>query len=344
MPIPATLNKERSVGVIKKSLRSGRVGHAYLFSSDSIEEIEEIAVWFAQALNCSKRPPDRSADELGEPCGECRSCANTSKRTHADVHWVRPESKSRVITVDQMRGLMGEVFLKPTEGIYKVAVILAADRLNIEAANAFLKTLEEPPPRSVILLLTTEPARVLETVRSRCLRLAFEGYGEFVGSALSRESVRTFAETFGRGRTLLLDRYAMLNCLLKDLAACKGEIETALLAKSPLSRYEEADPKVRSQWEEDLKASVEAEYRYQRAQLLLAIQWWLRDVWLESLQMGRDRLAFPDQTPLTLAVASRLTPEQALANVGVLEKVQRQLFSNVQELLALEVALLQLHG
>lgn len=136
----------------------------------------------------------------------------------------------------------------------------------------------------------------------------------------------------------------MLALLLKDLAGCKAEIEAALLAKSPLSYYEDADPRVRSQWEEDRKAAVEAEYRHQRAQLLLAIQWWLRDVWLESLEMGCQRLAFPEQAALTQSLAKRLTPEEALANVGVLEKVQRQLTSNVQELLALEVALLQLHG
>ena len=63
---------------------------------------------------------------------------------HADIHWIRPESKSRVITVDQMRELMQEINLKPTEAEYKVAVIVCADRLNVSAANAFLKTLEEP--------------------------------------------------------------------------------------------------------------------------------------------------------------------------------------------------------
>ena len=63
-----------------------------------------------------------------------------------------PESKSRVITIDQMRDLMQTVFLKPNDAEYKVAVIVGADRLNPQAANAFLKTLEEPPPRSVLIL------------------------------------------------------------------------------------------------------------------------------------------------------------------------------------------------
>ncbi len=341
MSFQHSANGDRSVAVLKKSLLSGRVGHAYLFSSDTIAEVESVAVSFAQALNCVKPLPRSSPHE---PCGQCRSCDNVAKRTHVDVHWVRPESKSRVITVDQMRDLMGEVFLKPTEGGYKIAVIVSADRLNKESANAFLKTLEEPPDKSVILLLTTEPARVLETIRSRCLRLPFEGSGEFIGSSLSGSCVQTFAQAFGGSRVHLLGRYEVLSRLLKDLAGCKAEIEALLLAKSPLTRYEEADPKVRAQWEDDLKAMVESEYRHQRAQILLAIQWWLRDVWLESLKMGGHRLAFPDEVPFTRSLANRITADEALVNVGILEKLQRQLLSNVQELLALEVALLQLHG
>src|SRR5579862_9503173 len=98
--------------------------------------------------------------------------------THSDIHWVRPESKSRQITVEQMRELMREIQLKPTEAQFKVAVIVSADRLNIQAANAFLKTLEEPPQKSIIILLSTEPSRLLETIISRCLRVNFSGDGK----------------------------------------------------------------------------------------------------------------------------------------------------------------------
>ena len=81
----------------------------------------------------------------------------------------------RVITVEQMRDLMQTVHLKPAQAALKVAVIVAADRLNVQAANAFLKTLEEPPADSTLILLSTEPQRMLETILSRCLRLNFAG-------------------------------------------------------------------------------------------------------------------------------------------------------------------------
>src|SRR5205085_11554436 len=88
----------------------------------------------------------------------------------------RPESKTRIITIEQMRDLMKLIHLKPTEAASKVAVLAAADRLNVQAANAFFKTLEEPPSRSIIVLLTVEPDRILETIQSRCLRLSFSGF------------------------------------------------------------------------------------------------------------------------------------------------------------------------
>ena len=76
-----------------------------------------------------------------------RVCRKIDHETHADIHWARPESKSRVITVEQMRDLMQQIQLKPTEAEYKVTIIAGADRLNPQAANAFLKTLEEPPAK-----------------------------------------------------------------------------------------------------------------------------------------------------------------------------------------------------
>jgi hypothetical protein len=92
----------------------------------------------------------------------------------------------------------------------------------------------------------------------------------------------------------------------------------------------------------ELTAAVEAEYRRQRADLLLLVQWWLRDVWLHTLAAGKDLLNFPKITGAE-AVAGRLSSRQALENLQTLEQTQRLLHSNVQEALALEVGLLKLH-
>jgi DNA polymerase-3 subunit delta' len=255
---------------------------------------------------------------------------------------VRPESKSRVITIEQMRELMQEIQLKPGEAEYKLATIVAADRLNVQAANAFLKTLEEPPAKSILILLTTEPQRILETILSRCLRLNFAGEGAQLLAPAQVEWLTNFGELAAVEQKSLLSRYRLLGALLKKLVELKEQIEKAQTTRSPLERYDDVDPKLREKWEEELTAAIEAEYRLQRSDLLVAVQWWLRDVWLQTLLVDAGLLNFP-QLASAGQVAKRLSPSQAMDNLRVLERTQRLLGSNVQEALALEVGLLKLN-
>jgi DNA polymerase-3 subunit delta' len=277
------------------------------------------------------------------------------------VHWVRAESKSRVIVIGQMRELMQEINLKPTEAEYKVAVIVAADRLKMEAANAFLKTLEEPPPKSVLILLTTEPQRILETILSRCLRLNFAGEGGRKLDAGQTAWLTELSENAAVEQKGLLGRYRLLGVLLKKLAELKVEIERSLTARSPLERYPDVEPALREKWEEELAAAIEAEYRRQRTDLLLELQWWLRDVWLRTLALKpelrghRTRVGSAESQSMRVQellnfpgmagaqrVAQRILPNQALENLQTLEQTQRLLGTNVQEALVLEVGLLKL--
>jgi len=258
------------------------------------------------------------------------------------MHWVRPESKSRVVTIEQMRELMREIQLKPTGAEYKVAIITAADRLNPQAANAFLKTLEEPPAKSVLILLTTAPQRILDTVLSRCLRLNFSGDAVPPLDPAQTEWLAQFGALAATEQKTLLGRYRLLDVLLQKLGEMKSRVEETLTARSPLQRYEDVEKDLREKWEGELAAAIEAEYRRQRADLILLVQWWLRDVWLATLAAGGELLNFPQITGAE-AVARRLTPRRALENLQILEQTQRLLHTNVQEALALEVSLLKLH-
>ena len=219
-----------------------------------------------------------------------RLCRKIDNDTHADMHWARPESKSRVVTIEQMRELMREIQLKPTEAEYKVAIITAADRLNTQAANAFLKTLEEPPAKSVLILLTTEPQRILETVLSRCLRLNFSGDAVPPLDPAQSEWLAQFGALAATEQKTLLGRYRLLDVLLQKLGEIKSRVEETLTARSPLQRYEDVEKDLREKWEDELAAAIEAEYRRQRADLILLVQWWLRDVWLCHAR-GRQRTA-----------------------------------------------------
>jgi DNA polymerase-3 subunit delta' len=321
-------------------LQRGRLGHGYLFFGQQLDELEALARTLAKTLNCQQ--PVKVGRAAVDSCDECPTCRKIDAQTHADVHWVRPESKSRIVSVEQMRELMHEVQLKSGEAEVKVAVIVAADRLNPQAANAFLKTLEEPPPKSVLILLSTEPARILETILSRCLRLNFAGEGARKWDAARLEWLARFSELAGAEQKSLLGRYRLMDVLARRLAEMRTRIEEELTARSPLEKYDDVEKDLRDRWEDELKAAIEAEYRRQRAELMLLVQWWLRDVWLHTLAGGREFLIFPNVAGAE-QVGGRLTSPKALENLQLVEQTQRLLYSNVQEALTLEVGLLKLN-
>lgn len=330
------------VQLLQRSLSRERLAHAYLFAGVDLVELEAMARTLAKAINC-ENPPRRTPSGLAlDSCEQCASCRRIRNEAHPDVLWVRPESKSRVITIDQMRDLMQTIHLKPTHADWKVAVVVAADRLNVQAANAFLKTLEEPPADSILILLTTEPQQMLETILSRCLRLNFSGEGGCHRDAAFMSWLESFSQTASSEQRSLLSRYRLLSILLNKLNGVKATITEALTAKSPLERYDELDPRMREKLEEELEAAIEAEYRRQRAELLTGVQWWLRDVWVETLRLGSAMFAFPQFAKAAQAVARRISTQQAMENLRVIEQTQQLLASNVQEALALEVGLLKL--
>jgi DNA polymerase-3 subunit delta' len=340
-PMAFTDFPEQAQGVtlLQRSLQRGRLGHAYLFAGVQLEPLEGLAKTLAKTLNCQR--PVKVDGASVDCCDGCSRCRKIGGETHGDVHWVRPESKSRIVSVDQMRELMREIQLKPSEAEFKVAVIVAADRLNAQAANAFLKTLEEPPAKSVLILLSTEPQRILETILSRCLRLNFGSEGARKWDTALLEWLAKFSDLAGAEQKSLLGRYRLMDVLASRLAEMRLRVEEELTARSPLEKYDDVEKDLRERWEDELKAAIEAEYRRQRAELLLLVQWWLRDVWLQTLASGREFLNFP-QIAGAERVASRITPQQAVENLRVVEQTQRLLHTNVQEALALEVGLLKL--
>ena len=331
---------KQGVQLLQRSLARGRLGHAYLFAGDRLEEMESLALTLAKTLNCQQ--PARTGSAATDCCDTCLNCRKIENGNHADVHWARPESKSRIITINQTRELSREIQLKPTEAEFKVAIIVAADRLNVQAANAFLKTLEEPPAKSILILLSTEPQRLLETILSRCLRLNFYGDGKRELNPAEHEWLQHFGALAAGEQKTLLGRYRLLDALLKKLGDIKSLVGESLSARSPLEKYDDVEKDLREKWEDELAAAIEAEYRRQRADALLLVQWWLRDVWLHSIADGKELLTFPAISGAE-AVAKRISPRQALENLQTLERTQRLLHTNVQEALALEVGMLKLH-
>jgi DNA polymerase III subunit delta' len=160
---------------LERALSSDRPAHAWLFSGPEGVGKRTAAIEFAAALNCTGG---------SRPCGECRACRDTLGLKHADVEIVAPgglcdepdhreHTESRDLRICQIRRLERVLSLSPYAGGRRIAIVDAADTLRTEAANAFLKTLEEPPDGSVIILLVERDERLPETVASRCQRVVF---------------------------------------------------------------------------------------------------------------------------------------------------------------------------
>ncbi|WP_324716901.1 DNA polymerase III subunit delta' [Carboxydochorda subterranea] len=153
----------RAVGWFRRAIQGGRIGGAYLLHGPRGVGKATLARAVAAALLCE------APDEDGEACGRCDACQAVARGRHPDVVWVAPSTEAGNITIQQIRDLRMRLSLSPQRGAWTVAALERADRLTLEAANAFLKSLEEPPGQTVLFLLAEEVDALPETIRSRCL-------------------------------------------------------------------------------------------------------------------------------------------------------------------------------
>ncbi len=151
---------------LNTSRQAGRLPHALLFTGVEGAGLRQFAEAFARKLLCEQEGSEYA-------CHRCRACALTRSGSHPDLSLVEPEAAGKQLTVDLIRDMLQFVFLKSHAGRYKIAIIDQADAMNRFAANALLKTLEEPPPQSLIILIAHQPSRLPITIRSRCQTLDF---------------------------------------------------------------------------------------------------------------------------------------------------------------------------
>jgi DNA polymerase-3 subunit delta' len=162
-PLPASEWTAAERRALAAAHQAGRLPHALLIHEAPGAGGDWLGEWAARLVLCETRAQ--------EPCGQCRACRRVSAHQHPDLLWVAPEEDSRQLRIEQVRDLAGELALTAHGGGYKVGVLTPADALNRFAANALLKTLEEPPARTLLILVATAPSRLPPTVLSRCQRL-----------------------------------------------------------------------------------------------------------------------------------------------------------------------------
>jgi len=183
MNFSSIIGQDRPVGILQRALANDALAHAYLFSGEPGIGKRTTALVLAAALNCDASGPDGG-------CGVCPSCRKVASGSHPDVHVLMPESEdqrfleaasaaearkaSDEIKIDQVREAQDRIALRPFEGRKKVLIVDGAEAMNEASSNAFLKTLEEPPGETLIVLVTSLPRDLLPTIRSRCQELQFQ--------------------------------------------------------------------------------------------------------------------------------------------------------------------------
>lgn len=316
---------ERPIMILTRALAHDTLAHAYLFSGEEGIGKKMTALALAAAVNCERPGP-------GGGCGACRSCRLTASRSHADLHVIEPEGDE--IKIAQVRDIQAALSLKPFEGRKKVLIVDGAQAMNVAAANAFLKTLEEPPGDALIIMVSSLPRALLATIRSRCQEVRFlplprtalatvlvqkrglpEEQARFI-AAVSRGSL---------GRALGMDPAAE--------QAARDEV-LALWSRLPGLRADEVL----------VQAEAIAKDRERFDRLLEIGAEWLRDAMVYRATGDRLLLVNGDRAELLGAWAERLPVQRMLLDLGRFERSRDLLDRRVSAQLVAENLLLDLAG
>ncbi len=307
-----------------------RLRHAYLFTGPEGVGRQTLAVQFAQAINCTNPPGD------GGFCGECRDCKGMQSLTHPDLSLLVPDEGHKDIRIDQVRDLQRTLSLSPYAGTYRIALLVDFQRATTQAANALLKTLEEPPDRVVLLLTAMAPESLLPTIVSRCEVIRLR--------PASIASTQVYLETEKGVTSERASLLAHLSGGRVGAAVHLAEDPTALIRRHehlvdllrllPARRYE------RFKLAESLSKSPRAQARQQLKEVLLIWLSFWRDVFMRSAGETLPLLNIDIEVHIN-QVAAQVSPERARALVSIHEKAFQHLDSNANIQLLTETLVLQ---
>jgi len=208
---------------------TNRLSHAYITDDSFADKL-------AMAVVCDSKEKNR-------PCGSCRHCDKAARNVHPDILTVDKQDNKLIISVDQIRELKQGVLVVPNDSEKKAYIVREADTMNINAQNAFLRLLEEPPAHAVFILSTTNPAALLPTVRSRCIELKSTAAGEIDHEISGSEELEEIAGEFIEA--LSGDNFKLMECMfridkldrstLADFLALTREKAVSSLKENPAS-------------------------------------------------------------------------------------------------------------
>lgn len=320
------LGHEWAVGLLRQQVAERRHRHAYLFTGPLGVGRRSLALRLTQALNCTQPPAP------GLFCGECRACRGFGRAQHADLLLVERQEGDREIKIDALRALTRSLSRTPLEARYQVALILNFHHASEEAANALLKTLEEPNPSVVLCLTALDADSIPATVVSRCelVRLRPLPVAELAPALQARLGLDAdraqLLASVSQGLPGLAMRMHADATLLENRAHWL-QAARELLGANRVERFAFAE-----------KASKDRQTL--RELLLVWLSYW-RDV-VVAASGGDVPLSNSDHANDIATIAQMIGFEQAAAMLQAVERSLRQLETNVNTRLALEVLLLEM--
>jgi len=316
---------ERQIAILKKALASKRVGHAYLFSGINAIGKRTLAGEFAKALNCEQ------AESLHDACEKCSSCLKAQHASHADIIFV--EAEGQFIRINAIREIQERMKFRPLEGGWRAVIINDADKMNDHAANALLKTLEEPSAANILILISSRPYSMPATIISRCRHMrfnplpahaVFQFLVEKKGMDAQKASLLAGLSGGSAGRALELDQ--------EDVAAYRADImQLLMMAKKddPISLL-----KLVSNFGQDKKKIKQG---------MEIISSFFRDALILKETRKQEMLINADNSSFINALSQRLSGEQILQNISLLARSWETIELNVNKTLTLETMAFKLN-
>jgi DNA polymerase-3 subunit delta' len=325
---------DHALSLLNRAQQLGRLGHAYMITGPRGTDLESFAT---QILGLVSPARHQTLEDWAQEGAVI----------------LRPQSKSRRITIGDDASEVGTIrylerMIHRTTGPsgFKLGIIVDAERMNVQAQNAFLKTLEEPPDRTLLLLLTSQPGQLLTTILSRVIEIPlmppaegrkFDTHEQKLLGILQQLSSRA-SGSISAALALKADFQAIIDALYDEIK----EEQEAEFEKEQDHYKQTTDGSWLKQREEEVTAQIEAAYLQRRDALMDLLLAWMGDI--ARQQVGAEHLDLSQYREATAQLAQRWSPEDTAKRIRYLRQLDQHLHTNVNEGLALEVAFIQAFG
>ncbi len=308
---------------IKDAVGQNKVSHAYILNGQRGSGKKMLAKLFAMTLQCESDGP--------EPCGECRSCIQANSGNQPDIITVKHEKPASISVDDVRTQINGDIMIKPYSSPYKIYIVPEADLMTVQAQNAILKTIEEPPEYAVIFLLTENADSLLPTIRSRCVMLKLRNIKDKLVKKYLMEQMQVpdyqadLCAAFAQGnigRAIMLAKSEHFNEIKEDAIQLMKYIDEMELS--------------------EIVAAIKEinKYKLEVADYLDIMTIWYRDVLLYKATKDVGGLVFGDQLKFIKQKASKSSYEGLETILESIEKAKVRIKANVNFDLLMELLLL----